>query len=119
MKYCPHCGAVLPDGAFSFCPACGKALPEMAAPATGKERPEKKQEPKKTKVSKSQKRKKTAKPAPVQPDDGYDGYYDDRLPIDAGKRREGVDTGIIKKVAAVVACLLVVIGACVALLYIL
>ena len=107
MKYCPHCGAVLPDGAFSFCPACGKA------------RPEKKKKPKKTKPPKQQKRKKTAKPAPIQPDDGYDGYYDDRITIDAGKRREGVDTGIIKKVIAVVACLLVVIGACVALLYIL
>ena len=119
MKYCPHCGAVLPDGAFSFCPACGKALPDTAAPATGKERPEKKKKPKKTKPPKPQKRKKTAKSAPTQPDDGYDGYYDDRIPIDAGKRREGVDTGIIKKVIAVVACLLVVIGACVALLYIL
>ena len=119
MKYCPHCGAALPDGAFSFCPACGKPLPETAAPATGKKRPEKKRKPKKTKPPKPQKRKKAGKSAPIQPDDGYDGYYDDRIPIDAGKCREGVDTGIIKKVIAVVACLLVVIGACVALLYVL
>lgn len=116
MKYCPHCGAVLPDGAFSFCPACGKPLPETAAPATEKERPAKK---KKTKAPKSQKRQKTTKPTPSPPDDGYDGYYDDRIPIDAGKRREGMDMGIIKKAAAIVACLLVVIGACIALLYVL
>lgn len=119
MKYCPHCGAALPDGAFSFCPACGKPLPETAAPATEKERPEKEGKPQKTKAPKPQKRKKVAKPVLTQPDDGYDGYYDDRLPVDAGKRREGMDMGIIKKIIAVVACLLVVIGACIALLYVL
>lgn len=119
MKYCPHCGAVLPDGAFSFCPACGKPLPETAAPATEKESPEKKKKPKKTTTQKPQKRKKAAQPALIPSDDGYDGYYDDRLPIDSGKRREGMDMGIIKKAAAIVACLLVVIGACIALLYVL
>ena len=106
MKYCPHCGAVLPDGAFSFCPACGKALP-----ATVK--------PKKEKKVKPAKAKKPAKPAPEPLEDDYDVYYDDRLPLDAGKRREGLDFGIVKKVIAVVVCLLVVIGACVALLYVL
>ena len=27
MKYCPYCGADIPDGAVSFCAECGKALP--------------------------------------------------------------------------------------------
>ena len=104
MKYCPYCGAVLPDGAFSFCPACGKALPERA---------------KKEKMPKSTKARKRPKPVPEPPEDDYDGYYNDRIPLDAGKRREGLDFGIVKKVIAVVACLLDVIGACVALLYVL
>ena len=25
MKYCPYCGAALPDSAVSFCPECGKS----------------------------------------------------------------------------------------------
>lgn len=29
MKYCPYCGANLPDGAVSFCPECGENLPNM------------------------------------------------------------------------------------------
>lgn len=106
MKYCPYCGAVLPDGAFSFCPACGKALPEAKTTT-------------KKKKTKRKKKSRPVKSTPTQPEDGYDGYYDDRLPIDAGKRREGIDTAIIKKIVAVVVCLLVVIGACVALLYVL
>ena len=27
MKYCPYCGAGLPDGTVLFCPECGKSLP--------------------------------------------------------------------------------------------
>ena len=34
MKYCPYCGADIPDGAVSFCAECGKALPAK------KEKPE-------------------------------------------------------------------------------
>lgn len=33
MKYCPYCGADLPDRAVSFCAECGKRLsPAKAAP---------------------------------------------------------------------------------------
>ena len=28
MKYCPYCGADLPDGAVTFCMECGNALPD-------------------------------------------------------------------------------------------
>ena len=114
MKYCPFCGAALPDSAVSFCPECGKALPESSAPT---------EPPKEKKTRKSSKKikptpKKRAKAEPPVEDD-YDGYYDDRLTIDEGHRRDGLDKGIIKKVVAVVLCLLVVIGACVAILNIL
>ena len=27
MKYCPYCGADIPDGTVSFCAECGKVLP--------------------------------------------------------------------------------------------
>ena len=80
--------------------------------APGKEKKPEKTTPLQT----TEKRKKTAQPILAQPDDGY---YDDRLPIDSEKRREGMDMGIIKKAAAIAACLLVVIGACIALLCVL
>ena len=37
MKYCPYCGAVLPDGAPSFCPECGEPLPDGELKKTVKE----------------------------------------------------------------------------------
>ena len=77
---------------------------------------------KKKKSRKNAKKKKVTPPrrSKTEPpaEDGYDGYYDDRLPIDEGHHRNGLDKGIIKKVAALILCLLVVIGACVAILYV-
>lgn len=75
-------------------------------------------EKKKEKPVKTKARPKKAKKPEPPAEDGYDGYYDDRLPIDEGHRRDGLDKGIIKKVAALVLCLLVVIGACLAILYV-
>jgi len=117
MKYCPYCGASLPEDTVSFCPECGKTLPETA-PAPNEEKVPKKeknpQESKKPKKSKPQRQKKESEPPPL---DDYDGYYDDRVPIDEGRRREGVDKNIIKKVIALTVGLLVVISACLAILY--
>lgn len=96
MKYCPYCGAALPDSAVSFCPECGKPMQDGDVKTPSK--------PQKTELI---------------VEDDYDGYYDDRIPIDEGHRRDGPDKGIIKKVVALVLCLLVVIGACVAILYVL
>lgn len=112
MKYCTHCGAVLPDSAASFCPECGKPLPESTVEKPAKEK-KKKEKPVKNKT----RPKRSKKPEPPA-DDGYDGYYNDRLPIDEGHRRDGMEKNIIKKVVALVLCLLVVIGACVAILYV-
>ena len=113
MKYCPYCGAALPDSAVSFCPECGKPLLEKVA-----DKPAKEEKRKKSTAKPKTRPKKVKKPEPPA-EDGYDGYYDDRLPIDEGHRRDGLDKGIIKKVIALVLCLLVVIGACVAILYVL
>lgn len=60
-----------------------------------------------------------AKKTDVPVEDDYDGYYDDRLPMDEDHRRDGLDKNIIKKVVALVLCLLAIIGACVAILYVL
>lgn len=78
------------------------------------------------KPAREEKSRKNAKTEKVTPprrskfespsEDDYDGYYDDRIPIDEGHRRDGLDKGIIKKVIVLVLCLLVVIGACVAIL---
>lgn len=42
MKYCPYCGAGLPDGVLSFCPECGNVLPgskkDDKQPDTGKQK---------------------------------------------------------------------------------
>lgn len=51
--------------------------------------------------------------------DDYDGYYDDVLPVDEGRQREGIDPSIVKKIAALIGCLVVVIGLCIALMYLL
>lgn len=116
MKYCPYCGAALPDSAVSFCPECGKSLPESSSSAPTKSPKEKKQR-KKPKKSKPAPKKRTKAEPPSE--DDYDGYYDDRLPIDEGHRRDGFDKSIIKKVVMILLCLLLVIGVCVAILYVL
>lgn len=118
MKYCPYFGVVLPDNVVFFCPECGKSLPENTPNTLASD--------KHAKEKKSRKKPHKEKSAPEKcpkteppPEDDYDGYYDDRLPIDEDHRLDGLDKNIIKKVVALVLCLLVIIGACVAILYVL
>lgn len=116
MKYCPYCGAALPDSSVSFCTECGKSLQGSSSSAPSK--PPKEKKPRKiSKKVKPTLKERSKVELPTEED--YDGYYDDRFPIDEGHRRDGLDKGIIKKVVALVLCLLVVIGACVAILYVL
>jgi len=119
MKYCPYCGAILPEVAVSFCPECGETLPGADAQVPEEKAPKKEKNPqksKKPKKSKPQRQKKESEPPPL---DDYDGYYNDRVPIDEGRRRDGLDKSIIKKVVALAVGLLVVIMACLAILYVL
>lgn len=96
MKYCPYCGAALPEAALSFCPECGEQLPgEEPKAAKKEERRTKQKRPKRAK--KPRKAKTPRKAADIPPEDGYDGYYDDRVPIDEGNRRDGMDKGVIKE----------------------
>ena len=71
MKYCPYCGADIPDDAVSFCAECGKALPAK------KEKTEKSTLVKKSSAGKKKKHKSsTVTDAELRKayNDGYDGY---------------------------------------------
>lgn len=104
MKYCPYCGAELPEGAVSFCGECGKSLPQIST-----EKPEKAKE----------------KPADSKPDaeisanqdEGYDGYYDDVLPDDNTVTGRTMDKNLIKKIALLAGCVCVVIALAVLAMY--
>ena len=130
MKYCPYCGAGFSDGTVSFCSDCGKKLPEPKEEAAKKESPQKvitkKSKPmkeKKEKRKKEPKKKKEKKDIPEimgeAVDDGYDGYYNDVLPPDIDRVKDGLDKELIKKIVALCGGVTVIILMCVALLYVL
>ena len=130
MKYCPYCGAGFSDGTVSFCTECGKKLPEeKTVPPEAKEqsnkvaKKQKRKKEKKEKPKKVTKKKKAAKEIPEvmgeAVDDGYDGYYNDVLPPDTDRVKDGLDKELVKKIVALCIGVTVVILMCVALLYIL
>ena len=130
MKYCPYCGAGFSDGTVSFCTECGKKLPEEKnVPQDAKEQSKKvakKQKRKKEKKEKHKKDAKKKKPEKEIPeimgeavDDGYDGYYNDVLPPDIDRVKDGLDKELVKKIVALCIGVTVIILMCVALLYIL
>ena len=130
MKYCPYCGAGFSDGTVSFCSECGKKLPEeKTVPPEAKEQSKKvakKQKRKKEKKEKHKKGAKKKKPEKEIPeimgeavDDGYDGYYNDVLPPDTDRVKDGLDKELVKKIVALCIGVTVIILMCVALLYIL
>lgn len=130
MKYCPYCGAGFSDGTVSFCTECGKKLPEeKTVPPEAKEqskkvaKKQKRKKEKKEKHKKDAKKKKAAKEIPEvmgeAVDDGYDGYYNDVLPPDTDRVKDGLDKELVKKIVALCIGVTVIILMCVALLYIL
>ena len=130
MKYCPYCGAGFSDGTVSFCTECGKKLPEeKTVPPEAKEQSKKvakKQKRKKEKKEKHKKDAKKKKPEKEIPevmgeavDDGYDGYYNDVLPPDTDRVKDGLDKELVKKIVALCIGVTVIILMCVAFLYIL
>lgn len=112
MKYCPYCGADIPDGAVSFCAECGKALPVK------KEKPEN-STPMVTSSAGKKHKSSTVTDAELRKayNDGYDGYYEDLLPVDHGRERFETDSAPVKKIIILAAGVLVVIGLCVLMLY--
>ena len=77
----------------------------------------------KIELVKDTKKKKAAKEIPEvigeAVDDGYDGYYNDVLPPDTDRVKDGLDKELVKKIVALCIGVTVVILMCVALLYIL
>ena len=79
--------------------------------------------PKKEKVKKQKKTKKKDEVLeeivgePV--DDGYDGYYDDVIPPDTDRVKEGLDKELIKKIVALSVGVIFIISMCVVMLYVL
>lgn len=53
------------------------------------------------------------------PEDDYDGYYDDILPADEGRYSEGIDRGLVKKIVLIMGMVLLIVGACVMMMYLL
>ena len=130
MKYCPYCGAGFSDGTVSFCTECGKKLPEeKTVPPEAKEqskkvaKKQKRKKEKKEKHKKDTKKKKAAKEIPEvmgeAVDDGYDGYYNDVLPPDTDRVKDGLDKELVMKIVALCIGVTVIILMCVALLYVL
>ena len=142
MRYCPFCGAELPGLEISFCAECGKQLPpggqpqtEAAAslPAADPSRKRKKK-PAPSRLKRGAKKgsgssiegapterlsSREEEPAAPEPDAGYDGYYDDIVPADAGAVRPGMDREMIKKIILLVVGALLLIGLCVVLMTVL
>lgn len=133
MKFCPYCGAELLNDNVLFCAHCGKKLPPHEAgitePLTEDMRPASQEPVPKTYMGESKKtkrRKTTLEKIPAQPkeevvpeDDGYDGYYNDVLPPDIDRTREGVDKELVKKIIVLGACVILIISLCVVMMYML
>ena len=132
MKYCPYCGTDLPKEDAIFCMECGKQLSvkaekpgteQASAPAKlRKSKQAKKKSEKKAKQPKEKKKRKTETLPEVvgEPvDDGYDGYYNDVLPPDLDREKEGLDKELIKKIVALSVSVVFIIGICIVMMYVL
>ena len=142
MKYCPYCGADLLKEDAAFCVECGKQLsvsaqaaptidqqpvqkPPAEDPKAAKVATKKSKEkiPKKKKTKKEKRKKKVETPIPEimgEPvDDGYDGYYNDVLPPDLDREKDGMDKELIKKIVALCVGVAFIIGICIVMMYVL
>ena len=132
MKYCPYCGADLPREDAAFCMECGKQLSvkeeaaradQLALPAKPKKTKQgKKKKEKKPKQSKEKKSRKAENPpkTPEEPvDDGYDGYYNDVLPPDLDREKEGLDKELVKRIILLAVAVIFIISLCVVMMYVL
>lgn len=123
MKYCPYCGTELLDEVASFCTECGKPMPDRNA-REAKVDPAPAGQPEETIQTGSAEEELHneayhEEQSEQDPNAGYDGYYDDVLPDDSGDIRTGVDNQLVKKIVVLVVSVALIIGACVAIMYIL
>ena len=131
---CPYMAGETPIRPSRLCADCEIARDPTAAGALGKhlncafvERKRKKASNtmKNQETKKASKRNQTARQASGVSKkvrkrryrDGYDGYYDDVLPQDDGGVRQGIDSDLAKKIAILIAGVLLIVGVCVAVMY--
>lgn len=108
MKYCPYCGASILGSAVFFCAECGKELPGRKDTAHSDPRSDR-QSPRPKKAQRSRKSSSSGSPvsksqrnlSQVQ-DEGYDGYYDDVQPVDAGQMGEPMDPELVKRIGLLI-----------------
>jgi len=117
MNYCPHCGKPLRGGKFSFCEGCTEK--PFIEDNSGKLSESKKgkgpqKHNKKTKIHTMKRENLTPQD---RPDDGYDGYYDDIRPEDENEVRQGIDKDIMKRIAGIIASVMIIICCCIGIMY--
>lgn len=115
MKYCTNCGAALEDSTASFCAECGKPLSTESGDSVKNPVENKKAKHKETKKKDEVLEEIVGEPV----DDGYDGYYDDVIPPDTDRVKEGLDKELIKKIVALSIGVIFIISMCVVMLYVL
>lgn len=122
MKYCPFCGAVLPDEKISFCLECGEKLSDFNL-HTETEKPMKKPKKEKKKSKCKKKRESDTELFSEEPtesvSDNYDGYYDDVAPKDSVMLHQGLDKTMVKKLVILIGCVIIAIALCVVALVLL
>ena len=125
MKYCPRCGAERIIEA-PFCYECGSKFEEMASKTENKIKVSKDKSKPEWRLKKTKKNKKgrqsKIKAETLEPeiskdnqiiDDGYDGYYDDIVPVDTEEIKQPLDKELIKRIAVLMLGAAFVIGICI------
>lgn len=113
MKFCPYCGTKIVNDKSSFCIECGKELPAKT-PLQNQEIVPKENhhiEPEtQATISNEQ--------LYAKYNEGYDGYYEDLLPIDNGQVHIGIDKFLVKRIATLAGGTLLVIILCLVMMYV-
>lgn len=123
MKYCPFCGAVLPDEKISFCLECGEKLSVFNLHTETEKTVKKPKKEKREKTKCKKKREPDAELFSEEPtesvSDNYDGYYDDVTPKDSVMLHQGLDKTMVKKLVILIGCVIIAIALCVVALVLL
>lgn len=92
-------------------------------PPISQEKPVSREKKRKKAAKKARSKKKSGRqdrqPEDEKPEEGYDGYYNDILPVDEGRLKEGMNQQLVQKIIVLAVSALLIVGACVAMMYLL